>query len=98
MYSLTPVQRLLTSKEQIRRSNDPYVHLISKYRIDMIVRLVLTLTTVGLLIGPSAVLYTVSGHGPLKIMIIMVFTLLFSVAVSLFTKARRHEMLAASAT
>ena len=98
MYSLTPVQRLLTSKEQILRSNDPYVHLISKYRIDMIVRLVLTLTTVGLLIGPSAVLYTVSGHGPLKIMIIMVFTLLFSVAVSLFTKARRHEMLAASAT
>ena len=82
----------------MRKSNDPYVHLISKYRVDMLVRLILTITTVSLLVGPSAVLFTVSGHGTMKILLILLFTLLFSAAVSFFTKARRHEMLAATAT
>ena len=95
---LTSIKRLFTSKEQVRKSNDPYVHLISKYRVDMLVRLILTITTVGLLVGPSAVLFTVSGHSTMKILLILLFTLLFSAAVSLFTKARRHEMLAATAT
>ena len=95
---LTSTKRLFTSKEQVRKSNDPYVHLISKYRVDMLVRFILTITTVGLLVGPSAVLFTVSDHNTMKILLILLFTLLFSTAVSLFTKARRHEMLAATAT
>ena len=64
----------------------------------MVVRLVLVLTTVALLIGPSAVLFLVKGHGSLKICLILTFTLLFAAALSVCTKAKRHEMLAASAT
>ena len=64
----------------------------------MVVRLVLVLITVALLVGPSAVLFLVEGHSPLKICLIMVFTLLFAAALSVCTKAKRHEMLAASAT
>ena len=66
--------------------------------MDVLVRLILTLTTVGLLVGPSAILFFVPGHRTLKIVLIMLFTLLFSAAVSVFTKAKRHEMLAATAT
>jgi len=98
MRLLTPFQKFFTSKEQGLVTNDRNLHLISKYRTDMLVRLVLTLTTVGLLIGPSAVLFTVPGHATLKIVLIMVFTLLFSIAIGVATKAKRHEMLAATAT
>ena len=66
--------------------------------MDVLVRLILTLTTVGLLVGPSAILFFVPDHRTLKIVLIMLFTLLFSAAVSVFTKAKRHEMLAATAT
>ena len=89
---------LFTSKEQYRKSDDIHLHLMSKFRMDVLVRLILTLTTVGLLVGPSAILFLVPDHRILKIVIIMLFTLLFSAAVSIFTKAKRHEMLAATAT
>lgn len=89
---------LLRSSEQRLKTDDKYVSLISKHRTDIVVRLILTLTTVGLLVGPSTVLFIVPGHPTLKIVLIMVFTLLFSAAVSIFTKAKRHEMLAATAT
>ena len=47
--------------------------------------------------APSAVLFLMDGHGILKVLIIMIFTLLFSAALSVFTKAKRHEMFAATA-
>ncbi len=74
------------------------MRLVSKHRIDLLVRLILTISIVALLVGPSAVLFLVPNHSTLKICLIMVFTLLFSAAVSAFTKAKRHEMLAATAT
>ena len=46
---------------------------------------------------PTAVLFLVEDHGLLKIMLIMIFTMLFSAALSVFTKAKRHEMFAATA-
>ncbi|KAK0513549.1 hypothetical protein JMJ35_003913 [Cladonia borealis] len=92
------MKKLFTSKEQYRKSDDENLHLMSKYRMDVLVRLILTLTTVGLLVGPSAILFFVPDHRTLKIVLIMLFTLLFSAAVSVFTKAKRHEMLAATAT
>lgn len=64
----------------------------------MVVRLVLVVTIVALIIGPSAVLFLVKGHSSLKISLILVFTLIFAVALSVCTKAKNHEMLAATAT
>lgn len=61
------------------------------------VRLTLTVIAVVLLMAPTIVLFLVSGHNTLKIILIMVFTLLFSAAMSVFTKAKRHEMFAATA-
>ena len=61
------------------------------------VRLTLTFIAVVLLMAPTTVLFIVPGHPTLKIVLIMLFTLLFSAAMSVFTKARRHEMFAATA-
>ncbi|KAI4213230.1 MAG: hypothetical protein LQ351_004176 [Letrouitia transgressa] len=88
---------LLASEEQRKKSDDDYVHLYSKYRIDILARLILTIVSVVLLMAPTAVLFLTNGHGILKILIIMLFTLLFSAALSVFTKAKRHEMFAATA-
>ncbi|MCJ1453539.1 hypothetical protein MMC28_003886 [Mycoblastus sanguinarius] len=90
--------KFFTSKEQTKKTDDDHLHLCSKRRIDILVRLVLVLTTVGLLVGPSAILFLVPGHSTLKICLICVFTLLFSATLSLCTRAKRQEMLAASAT
>ena len=95
---LTAGQRFFTSSEQYKKTDDDHLHLCSKRRIDIVVRLVLVLITVGLLFGPSAVLFLVSERNTLKICLIMIFTLLFAAALTLCTKAQRHEMLAATAT
>lgn len=92
------MKKVFTSSEQLKKTDHRNLHFYSKRRIDMVVRLVLVLTTVGLLVGPSAVLYFVTGQSALKICLIMVFTLLFAAALSVCTKAKRHEMLAATAT
>lgn len=79
-------------------SGDKNLHVYDARRIGLLVRFVLVLMVVGLLVGPSAILFFVPRHGTLKICLIMVFTLLFAAALSVCTKAKRHEMLAATAT
>ncbi|KAL8804775.1 MAG: hypothetical protein Q9182_002367 [Xanthomendoza sp. 2 TL-2023] len=87
----------LSSAAERKKTDDPYVQLYSKYRVDFLARLVLTIVAVVLLMVPTAVLFLVQKHAVLKIMLILVFTMLFSAALSLTTKAKRHEMFAASA-
>jgi hypothetical protein len=47
--------------------------------------------------APVVVLFSAQKSGPFKIAIILIFTLFFSAALSIFTKARRHEVFAATA-
>lgn len=77
-------------------SDNPNICLCSKQRIDILIRIVLTITSVSMLLGPSAVLFLVSGHNLLKLSLIGVFTILFSAALHAFSKARRHENFAAT--
>ncbi|KAL8758020.1 MAG: hypothetical protein Q9199_001804 [Rusavskia elegans] len=90
-------QLILSSSEERKKTDDEYVQLYSKYRVDVLARLILTVVAVVLLMVPTAVLFLVPEHGILKIMLIMIFTMLFSAALSVFTKAKRHEMFAATA-
>ena len=62
-------------------------HLRRAFRIEFYVRLILTVTTVFLLMAPSAILFLVAGHNLMKLIVIFVFVLLFSAALSIFTKA-----------
>ena len=98
LYPSELSQKLFTSSSLSNRTDDDHLRLCSKRRIDMVVRLVLVVTTVALLVGPSAVLFLVEGQSSLKICLILLFTLLFAAALSVCTKAKRHEMLAAAAT
>ncbi|KAL8919813.1 MAG: hypothetical protein Q9172_004793 [Xanthocarpia lactea] len=91
------IQFILSSSEERKKTDDKYVQLYSKYRVDVLARLILTVVAVVLLMVPTAVLFLVEDHGLLKIMLIMIFTMLFSAALSVFTKAKRHEMFAATA-
>ncbi|KAL8907873.1 MAG: hypothetical protein Q9171_005676 [Xanthocarpia ochracea] len=91
------IQFILSSSEERKKTDDKYVQLYSKYRVDVLARLILTVVAVVLLMVPTAVLFLVNDHGVLKIMLIMIFTMLFSAALSVFTKAKRHEMFAATA-
>lgn len=91
------LQRILSSHEERKKTDDEYVQLYSKYRVDVLARLILTIVSVLLLAAPTAILFLVPEHGWFKIVLIMIFTLLFSAALSVFTKAKRHEMFAATA-
>ncbi len=64
--------------------------------------MLITLVILVLLAVPVWLLYRLSVAGtiatsPITVVLIIVFTLLFSAAISLFTRARRHEILVASA-
>ncbi|KAI4200003.1 MAG: hypothetical protein LQ346_002476 [Caloplaca aetnensis] len=88
---------ILSSPSDRKKTDDEYVQLYSKYRVDTLVRLVLTIVTVVLLMAPTAILFLVPEHAVVKLVVIVVFTLLFSAALGVFTKAKRHEMFAATA-
>lgn len=79
----TPIQRL--------KSNDEDLKLRSRVRIDMVVRAVLTCIAVAILTVPSALLYLLPGHSPLKIALIAAFTGIFSLMLGMFTRAKRLD-------
>jgi hypothetical protein len=78
------------------------VHYFSPRRLDILVGLLLTLTIVVLLVLPVVAMFKLSclrsqTSSVAAIGVLMVFTLLFSAIMSELTKARRHEIFAASA-
>jgi hypothetical protein len=91
------LRKLFISKKDGTRGEQS-VHIYSKRRIGILSRLLNTLLAVVLLIAPVIVLFiTRRKPAAIKIAIISVFTIAFSVALSLFTKAKRHEVFAATA-
>lgn len=88
---------LFTSADQRRKSCDPYVKYYSKSRIDLFVRIIVCLLAVALLVLPVVLLFAVPEKSALKIVVLLSFTLFFCVCISVFTKAKRHEVFAATA-
>jgi hypothetical protein len=88
---------LFTSGDQRRKSADPYIKYYSKYRIDLLVRIVICLLAVALLVVPVVLLSCIPESNVLKIMVLLGFTLFFCICISVFTKAKRHEVFAATA-
>lgn len=75
------------SPKRRQRSDERYIRLVTKYHVETVVRLILTSTIVALLMLPSGVLYVLPGHRVLKFALVVVFTLLFSSTLTIFTKA-----------
>lgn len=88
---------LFTSADQRRKSADPYIKYYSKYRIDLLVRIIVCLLAVALLVVPVVLLFYIPESNALKIVVLLSFTLFFCICISVFTKAKRHEVFAATA-
>ncbi|KAF2653324.1 hypothetical protein K491DRAFT_603067, partial [Lophiostoma macrostomum CBS 122681] len=88
---------LFVTKRDRTSTEDNDVRLYSKQRIDMFSRVVITMLAVILLMAPVIALFSTSEKGWLKILIIFLFTMAFSMALSLCTKAKRQEVFAATA-
>jgi hypothetical protein len=90
-------RQLFISKRDRTSTADSLVRLYSKKRIDIFSRLVITILAVVLLMAPVIALFGTRERGAIKILIIFLFTMAFSMALSLCTKAKRHEVFAATA-
>lgn len=103
LYPCAPTKYLFCDKETRAKSDNPKIHYFTRSRINFFVTMIITFLILVLLVVPIGVLYYLSvykagGAGDfLVIGVLLICTLVFSCALSLFTKAKRHELLAASA-
>ncbi|KAL9094999.1 MAG: hypothetical protein Q9165_002601 [Trypethelium subeluteriae] len=95
---------LFCTRELRQKTKDKHVYYFSPSRVDTLVGLIITLVIFILLILPVVAMYRLTslGNGNVHstfqaIGVLIVFTLLFSGAMAALTKARRHELFAASA-
>ena len=85
------------------KTDDPDIHYFTRERINAFVTMIITCFILIVLVVPIWLLYHLntttnsSATSPICIGILLISTLVFSVVLSLFTKARRHEILAAAA-
>lgn len=89
-------------KETRDKTDDKDIHYYDRDRIATCVTMIITTIVLALLMIPIWLLYKFSVDGTIAtssdtIGVVLVFTLVFSAALSAFTKARRHEIIAASA-
>jgi hypothetical protein len=96
------LQPLFCSKDT-KRKTDGTAMYFTKSRVDLLASTIIAIMILVLLVLPIYILYhLVSSMGTGKtdsicIGTLLIFTLAFSAAVSLFTRAKRHEALAAAA-
>lgn len=69
----------------------------SNGRIDTTVKAIVNLAATLLLVLPIVLLYFLRTSGGVKIAILVLFVVSFSLALSTLTKAKRHEVFAATA-
>ncbi|KAK8096084.1 hypothetical protein PG999_014106 [Apiospora kogelbergensis] len=90
-------------QREMEKTNDPDLHYYSKARKDCFNTTILCMVLLALLVLPILVLYKLLKDSPsdrlytISIGIVIVFVLVFSAVLSLFTKAKRHEIFAAAA-
>ena len=83
----------------------PKLELLSPDRLDTLLRIIVTIIAAALLLLPVTILYLtqplnvdqIQTQGKIQILTIFAFTLGFSLSVSIFTRAKRQEVFAATA-
>ena len=100
---LFELQRIFCTKADRQKTNDPNLHYYSKSRKDYFITGILTLVLLCLLILPVFILYRFTVLNNLDVTytasigVLLVFTLIFSAVLSMFTQAKRHEIFGAAA-
>ena len=98
-------QFIFRTKEQKIVTGHENVSLFDPHRLDIFLRVVLTILAAILLLVPVLILFTlqpasadeVRRKGKYQVLTIFVFTMVFSASCSVFTKARRQEVFTATA-
>ena len=99
-------QKIFRSRAQHEQSgHDSAIRLISRRRLDIFLRTILTIIAAVLLLAPVIILVQLQPNEPsqvtrsnwLQIMTIFLFTLVFSGSCSIFTRATRQEVFTATA-
>lgn len=93
---------MFRTEDQKRKTSDDKVHYYSPSRVSKLVNLIITSVIFVLLAAPVVGMYQLSTLKTNEAMfaaigVLMVFTLLFAAAMSLLTRAKRHELFAATA-
>jgi predicted nucleic acid-binding Zn ribbon protein len=91
-----------TCKGTKERADDTVIHYYDRTRISNCVTMLMTFLILILLVVPVWLLYKMSVGGKIatnagSIGVVLAFTLIVAAVLSAFTKAKRHEILAASA-
>ncbi|KAL1643048.1 hypothetical protein SLS61_009436 [Didymella pomorum] len=95
-------EKIFMTPELRAKTQNKKIHYVSPSRIDMLVGLVITVIIFILLVLPVVAMYKLTSVGKddstiKAVGVLIVFTLLFSAVMSFVTKAKRHELFAASA-
>ena len=99
---LTILQKVFMTPELREKTNNKAINYVSASRVDKLVGLIITIIIFVLLVLPVVAMYKLTSLGDNNstinaVGVLVVFTLLFSAAMSFVTKAKRHELFAASA-
>ncbi|EKG18467.1 hypothetical protein MPH_04269 [Macrophomina phaseolina MS6] len=86
-----------TQKEKARGAERTRISLFSKTRINMLIQLIVALITLTLLVVPVCLLFDMDLTDEAKVVIVVVFVLVFPVSILFFATPRPHELFAATA-
>lgn len=94
-----PLQKYFRTPELRKKTTNKYINFYSSSRIDTLVGVLITVIIFVLLVLPVTTMYRLDSFKSTfdAIGVLIIFTLLFSAAMSLLTRAARHELFAASA-
>lgn len=99
-FPLPWIQRIFVSKVQEAKaegSENAGINLFSKARISALIQVTVTIITVGLLMVPVCLLFKLKMADKIKVVLLLVFVLVFPIAISVFARPRHHELFAATA-
>ena len=82
-------------------TDDPHTHYYSRERRNRLVRLIIALWIIVLLVAPVFALYEIDQQPSqemhfISIVVLMLFTIVFAAVLAAFTRAKRHEVFAAT--
>ena len=98
-------QAIFRSSEQAIQTGDEELQILDPKRLDILLRVILTILAAALLLVPVCILFELqqSHHSEVRlksnyqILTIFLFTLVFAASCSIFTRARRQEVFQATA-
>ena len=96
------LQNVFMTKSLREKTSDPDLKYYAPARVDTLVGVIITVIIFVLLILPVVAMYELSDIGEHAsafeaIGILIIFTLVFGMAMSILTRAKRHELFAACA-